>query len=90
MTMKFTLRCHIILMLALVPIMSFAQEVTVVDTSSPGDALVEPTMVMTPATVKPDCHTYTGCGLIVVKKVYHKPKRHPVCHQACCVTRGCY
>ena len=27
-------------------------------------------IVVSPSTVKPDCHTYTGCGVIVEKRYY--------------------
>ncbi|VVC74989.1 hypothetical protein AQUSIP_02630 [Aquicella siphonis] len=88
------LHCYLIIILATIPIASSAQNI--VDTSSPQDHLVEPAIVMTPSTVEPDCHTYTGCGLIIVKKYYYnkpkqyKPKQHRIYHQPCCVIGGCY
>lgn len=94
--MKFTLRCYLFMILAVISMTSFAQDIAIVDTSSPQDSLVEPTIVMTPVTVIPDCDTYTGCGLIVLKKIHYqrihylKHKRHRVYHQPCCVTGDCY
>lgn len=80
--------CCLIITFVTLPITSFAQQV--IDTSSPEDQLVEPSIVITPTTITPDCHTYTGCGLIVVNKYYyHNPKhykhrRHHFYHQPCC------
>lgn len=87
--MKFKLRCYLILTLAVISVTSSAQNITVMDTSAPEDRLVNPTIVMTPGTVTPNCDTYTGCGLIVLKvHHYQKPKRHRVHHyQSCC---SCY
>jgi len=82
------LQCYLIIILATIPITSSAQ--VVVDTSSPQEHLVEPTIVIAPSTVEPDCHSYTGCSLSVVKKsYYHKPKHYrskPHCdyQQPCC------
>jgi hypothetical protein len=80
--MKFILKvsCFLILMLAGIPITSFAQDV-VVDTSSPRNPLISPAIVVEHETVEPHCHTYTGCKVIVAKKYYvqqhSKPKPKP-------------
>lgn len=75
----------LILILAAIPIISSAQNI--VDTSSPQDPLVAPTIVVRPSTVEPDCHNYTGCDVIVVKKHptyhYYKSNRHYVYHRHC-------
>ena len=77
----------LIVMLALMPITSSAQDITIVDTSSPMDPLVDPTIVMTPVNLEPNCKSYTGCGLMVVNpkpvKVVYKHKKHRVHRQAC-------
>ena len=76
------------------PIISSAQDV--IDTSSPQDLLVEPTIVLTPSIDEPDCHTYTGCGVIVVNKYLHlkpklhKLKRHRVHREPSCVIEESY
>lgn len=106
----FLLSGYLILILATIPISSYAQNAintlssqevmdtsyVVIDTSSSQDLLIEPTIVLTSSVIEPDCHTYTGCGLIVVKKsYYHKPihykiKRRRIYHQPCCVIGGCF
>lgn len=94
--MKFILRCYLMMILTVIPLTTYAQDITIIDTSSPYEPLVEPTIVMTSVTVEPDCHTYTGCGLIVLKKAhYQKPKvykhkRHRIYHQPCCMIGECY
>lgn len=88
------LQCCLIITFAAIPIVSFAQDV--VDFSSPQDPLVEPAIVMTSSTIQPDCHTYTGCGLIVVNQHYYYPpkhykhRRHHIYHQSCCAVGDCY
>lgn len=88
------LHCYLIIILASIPINSSAQEV--IDSSSSQDPLVEPEIVLTPSAVEPDCHTYTGCGLIIVEKYnYQQPKhythkRHHLYQQPCCDIGECY
>lgn len=82
---------YLAIILAAIPIASFAQDI--VDTSSPRDLIAAPTIVVTPSTVEPDCHTYTGCDVMVVKRHYiysyykpkqlKQPKRHRVHRQPC-------
>ena len=70
--------CCSLILFAGISIPLFARAI-VIDTSSEQDLVANPTIIMTPSTVKPDCHTTTGCGLIVVKPV----QRYHVCHRAC-------
>lgn len=70
---KFSRICFFAILVVL-PLGSFAQ--VVIDNSSPGDHLVEPTIVIQPTTIQPDCATYTGCGLIVLKKHEYSPPKH--------------
>jgi hypothetical protein len=100
---KYSLLHFLIIMLATIPITASAQDVIVtsppqvvdtsppliIDSSSPQSLLVEPAIVVTETRVEPDCHTYTGCSLIVVKKP-HKPKRHKVYRKPCCDVGHCY
>jgi len=75
---------YLIILLAAIPTTSPAQ--AIIDTSSPGEHLVEPTIVETQSTVEPDCHTYTGCGAIFIKKypVYHYKKiKRPCVYYRC-------
>lgn len=86
----------LIITLAAAPASIFAQRI--VDISSRQDRLVNPAIVMQSSTVEPDCHTYTGCSLVVEKKHYYTPKhikhikhkRHHTYHRSCCVVGGCY
>lgn len=84
----------IIILFVAIPTISFAQDV--VDTSSSQSLIVEPNLIMTPSNIEPDCHTYTGCGLIVINKYsYQKPKhyiykRHHVYQQPYCFIDGSY
>lgn len=81
----FLLPCSLVLMLTAIPIISHAQKI--IDTSSPQDPLIAPTIVVSPTKVEPTCHSYTGCGVVIEKKYstyhYYKPKRRCVYH--CCV-----
>lgn len=90
--MRFTLHGCLIVMLALIPITSSAQDIQIIDTSSHMDKLVKPTIVMTPVTLDPNCKSYTGCGLIVIKpkpvSVVHKVKKYRSYHQSCCFYEG--
>ncbi len=40
--------------------------------------VITPYIVVTPSTIQPNCHTYTGCGVIVVERyyIYHRYRRH--------------
>ena len=40
--------------------------------------VVTPYIVVTPSTIQPDCHTYTGCGVIIINRYYihHYYRRH--------------
>jgi len=84
-TIKFNLlHCFFILTLATIPATVFAQYVE------------EPYIVIPPATIQPDCRTYTGCGVFVMNgyyryhyhKRYHKHKRHRYYHR-CPVAYTC-
>ena len=74
--MKFISHCYFILLLALMPMASFAQEITVVDTSAPEDPLIAPTIMMTAVEVQPSCHTYTGCDVLVVDKYRYIKRKY--------------
>jgi len=91
------LYCFLILMFAAFPIASFAQDqnTVVIDTSAPEDPLIAPTIVVTPVIIEPDCHTYTGCNVLLVDdyihhkvKIHHKHRRHHIC-QSCYINTSC-
>lgn len=74
------LRCFLLVMLSTIPIISSAQ----VETAY---------IVVTPSSLHANCHTWTGCGVIVTdvstRYHYHKYKRHRVYYRSCDVSAGC-
>jgi len=107
--MKFTIKvskysllhCCLIIILGTIPVAASAQNqnqvVKIIDTGSPQDPLIEPNIVLTPPTIiQPDCHTYTGCGLIVAnphyyyKPKHHKLKKHHIYREPYCTYDDCY
>lgn len=62
----------------------------IVDTAPPNDPLTAPAIVINPASIEPDCHTYTGCSVIIIKKYTPSPTykhRHNYDYEPplCCV-----
>ena len=82
---KYSALVAISIILAAIPMTTSAQDI--IDTSSPQDLLAAPTIVVPQASVEPDCHTWTGCSAIVVKRYHHyhyyKQKRYRVYHGPC-------
>lgn len=80
---KYSLFHFYFIIIATIPVSTFGQKI--IDISEPEDILASPTIVLKPSTLEPNCHTYTGCGVMVVKypKHHYKPKRHRIYYRPC-------